>query len=75
MPTVGYDTSCETLIDITGSGVTVLNDPTQGPFEGSDDTLVGVLNESSVEIYSLGLSSSNGIFDFDTDGVCQSPTG
>ncbi len=53
-PAVGYDTSCETLIDITGSGVTVLNDPTQGPFEGSDDTLVGVLNESSAEITASG---------------------
>jgi hypothetical protein len=70
-PAVGADTSCGLLIDITDSGVAVLQDPSQGPYDGSDDTLVGVLNQSSKSIGHLALASNTPIFAFDGDGICS----
>jgi RHS repeat-associated protein len=77
-PAVGSDTSCEFLINPTDSGVSVLRDQNQGPFDGSDDTLVGVLNSSSRTVVSLSLASNQPIFGFDGDGLCtfsNSPSG
>ncbi len=71
-PAIGQDTGCAYLITIANDGtVSVQHDPKQGPFDGHDDTLVGVVNNSSVPIPSLSLSSSSGIFDFDGDGICS----
>jgi lysophospholipase L1-like esterase len=69
-PAIGADTSCGILIYVTNSGATVLSDPSQGPYDGGDDTLVGVLNASGKAITSLSLSSSADIFGFDGDGIC-----
>lgn len=61
-PAVGHDTSgCELLITVTatnGSGVaTAFNvttsSPDQGPFDGSDDTLIGVLNSSHGGVFQI----------------------
>src|ERR1700738_5525995 len=42
-PTVGNDTGCGAVIPVTGTGATFM--PTgMGPYDGSDDTLVGVVN-------------------------------
>lgn len=70
-PAVGADTSCGILIDVTDTGTTVYSDPSQGPYDGSDDTLVGVLNSSSSTIGQLTLSSNTVIFGFDGDGLCE----
>ena len=69
-PAVAYDTSCGILIDITDSGVQILQDPSQGPYDNDDDTLVGVLNDSSTPIGSLPLAGTQDIFGFDGDGLC-----
>jgi hypothetical protein len=69
-PAIGADQSCGVLIYVTGSGATVLSDPSQGPYDGGDDTLVGVVNASSKTISGLSLSSSTDIFGFDGDGIC-----
>ena len=69
-PAVGADQSCGVLIYVTSSGVKVLSDPSQGPYDGGDDTLVGVLNASDKALPSLALSSSTDIFGFDGDGIC-----
>jgi hypothetical protein len=56
-----------------GSIVTALNpvymgsDP--GPYDGSDDTYIGVINNSSSPISSFHLSSSQDIGGFDGDGI------
>jgi hypothetical protein len=69
-PAVGEDTSCGVLIVVRADGTTAtLTDPNQGPYDGSDDTLVGVLNNSSSPAQSLPLNGS-GIFSFDDDGLC-----
>jgi hypothetical protein len=55
----------------------VLGDPSVGPYDGGDDTLVGVQNDSSSSVIGLKLSSTLPIFDFDGDGLCSglfSPT-
>ena len=70
-PAVGADTSCGLLLDVTDAGVIVLEDPSQGPYDGSDDTLVGVLNQSSTAIEDLTLESTAPIFAFDGDGICS----
>lgn len=81
-PSVGANTGCAILITIGSSGTPVVaQDTSQGPYDGSDDTLVGVLNNSSSTVFSLPLSSSTSsppIFGFEGDGMCfasPSPTG
>lgn len=74
-PAIGADSSCGLLLDITSSGVAVLEDPSQGPFDGDDDTLVGVINQSSSPVGSLTLTSTSPIFEFDGDGICSGDYG
>ena len=69
-PPVGADTGCAVLIIYNPDGtVTVKSDPSQGPYDQIEDTLVGVQNNSSSRIFSISISGS-GIFAFDGDGIC-----
>ena len=74
-PAIGADTSCGVLIEVTNLGTTVLSDPTQGPFDGGDDTLTGIVNLSSAPIGSIVLSSNTDLFGFDGDGICSGDYG
>src|ERR1051325_1177216 len=69
-PAVGVDTGCAILLVITDNGITVATDPSQGPFDQIEDTLIGVQNNSSQTITSLPLSATIPIFAFDGDGLC-----
>jgi hypothetical protein len=78
-PAVGSDTNgCEFIITVTGvnaSGAATtftvaVNAPDQGPFDGSEDTLVGVINNSGAVLKSMTLSNAAGQFGFDGDGAC-----
>lgn len=72
-PPVGQDTSCATLITVNPDGsLSASNDPTQLPFDGDDDTLVGVENRSSSTVFSIELfgEGEEDIFGFDGDGLC-----
>jgi hypothetical protein len=74
-PAIGLDTSCALLIYVTPTGqVGVAGDPTQGPFDGVEDTLIGVQNNSPTPLSSLPLSATSGkpLFGFDGDGLCLS---
>src|SRR5256885_6714900 len=64
-PPIGADSSAAVLIIITDTGISVKTDPSQGPFDGIEDTLIAVQNNSSQTVYSLPLSSPNPIFSFD----------
>jgi hypothetical protein len=67
-PPVNDDTGCGFVITVTDKGATVM--PTgQGPYDGSDDTLIGVVNNSRFPVFSLDLSSGSVIFGFDGDGI------
>ena len=67
-PAFGADTDCGILITVTDAGATVQSTG-QGPYDGSDDTLIGVINNSAAPLKSLILTSSLTIFAFDGDGV------
>lgn len=60
-PAYGADTDCGSVITITNTGATVTQTG-QGPYDGSDDTLIGVVNNSTTPIYSLTLTSTADIF-------------
>jgi hypothetical protein len=72
-PHIGQSTACAYLIVITDSGVTVLHDPSQLPYDNDgEDTLVGVQNNSSSPITSLQLTGGGlAIFAFDFSGICS----
>jgi hypothetical protein len=73
-PPVRKDAGCQFLITVTNSGVPVAEDPSQGPYDGEDDTLVGIKNSSSKTISSIPLSAEETIFGFDGEGICR-PSG
>jgi hypothetical protein len=81
-PAVGYNTSCSLLINVTPGATDVLqdvnattsSDPTPGTYDGDDDTLLGIVNNTSSPISQISLSSSTlPIFGFDGDGICENP--
>jgi len=76
-------TGCGALITVgavNGAGkavfftVTTPNNGNNNPFDGIEDTLIGIQNNSGAPLNSITLSSSDiaegGIFNFDGDGVC-----
>jgi hypothetical protein len=62
---------------INNAGAQVLTDPSQTPYDGIEDTLIGVLNNTtSTTVTGIPLSGgSNAIFDFDGDGACDPNSG
>ncbi|MDA4117867.1 MAG: hypothetical protein OK455_05930, partial [Thaumarchaeota archaeon] len=75
-PAVGADTSCAILIVVNSDGsVSIYADSSQGPFDGSEDTLVGVQDNCATcgGVTSLALSASVSppIFGFEGDGACS----
>jgi hypothetical protein len=77
-PAAGNDTSgCELLLTVraaSGGAATAFtvtaSSPNLGPYDGIEDTLIGVLNNSGAVLTSISLSSSTDIFGFDGDGIC-----
>jgi hypothetical protein len=73
-PHVDKDPGCQFLIVVSSSGVAVQEDNEGlGPYDGEDDTLVGIENTSSKPISSFPLSSPKNIYGFDGDGLCDPP--
>jgi hypothetical protein len=74
-PAIGSSPSCGILIEFTDHGTNLLFDPSVPPFDNIEDTLVGVVNDSSAPVSSVRLSGvgSQGdpIFGFDGDGICS----
>jgi PEP-CTERM motif len=73
-PAVGDATAgCDLIITVTNSGTSVAAGPSfslaGGTYDGSDDTLIGIINNSSSTISHINLSSSTDIFGFDGDGI------
>jgi hypothetical protein len=69
-PAVGADPSCKLLIYIDNTGAVVLNNTALGPYDGIEDTLIGVQNDSGITITGFDISGSN-IFGLDGDGLCN----
>jgi hypothetical protein len=76
-PAIGSNTSCGLLISVANNSEQILGDPANStPYDGSDDTLVGIVNNSSKPIYRIQLSSSSAsIFGFESDGICTFASG
>jgi hypothetical protein len=80
-PGIGADTNGPALILTVqpGGSFTVANGPgfAQGPYDGSDDAYIGVVNNSGVTINSVTLhgtvNTNGGIFGFDGDGIGNFP--
>ncbi len=73
-PALGYATAgCDLTITVTDSGTIVAPGPSftlaGGTYDGSDDTLIGITNNSSSALSSIYLSSTTDIFGFDGDGI------
>ena len=87
-PSVGEDTGCGYIITVGPTDVgTVVSPatpaPSQPPYDGSEDVIVGIVNDSDALLSSVTLSGTsvtlsgsgdpagaNDIFGFDGDGMC-----
>lgn len=70
-PAVNLDTDCQTGITLNAnSTATIVSGLNNGPYDGVEDTLIGIVNNTGVTVTSVGLSGSN-IFGFEGDGVCS----
>lgn len=67
-PAVGFASDCNLLIHFKSDGSITTTGP-GGNYDGSEDALVGVWNESGKKLSSFGISG-NFIFGFDGDGLC-----
>jgi hypothetical protein len=76
-PQIGYADGCNEIITISSSGAVSIVTTTQPPYDGSEDQLVGVINNGPVAVLALNLTSPAGsdIFGFDGDGASQNAPG
>jgi hypothetical protein len=76
-PGIGDSPSCEILLVVNpDNSVSVVGDPSVGPFDGSDDTLVGIVNESSAAVKAVTVSGpGSDLSGFDGDGICSGDYG
>jgi RHS repeat-associated protein len=69
-PAVGGATSCQALVVMSNSGVSVLTDLNAPVFGDGEDALIGVQNNSTGTVSSITLQGP-GLFGFDGDGLCD----
>jgi hypothetical protein len=71
-PQVGAAPSCQILLVINADrSITVLGDPNVGPYDGGDDTLVGIQNNSAGYVDAVTVTGPNSdLSGFDGDGLC-----
>jgi hypothetical protein len=67
-PAFGSAADCNLLVTINSDGSLTITNPDPNAYDGSEDQLVGVINNSASTINSLNLSGSF-IFGFDGDGI------
>jgi hypothetical protein len=71
-PPVGESPSCKVLLVVEPSGsVTVYSDDAVGDYDGGDDTLVGIWNNSSSSVDAVTVAGpGSSLAGFDGDGLC-----
>lgn len=76
-PAIGAALSCEILLVVNSDDtVSVYKDSSVGPFDGSDDTLVGIVNDSASAVDAVTVSGpGSGLAGFDGDGICSGAYG
>ena len=70
-PPVDLDAGCQFLVNVTDAETTIETDSTQGAYEGSDDALIGIVNNSSKPVSSIKLTAEDELFGFEFDGICS----
>jgi len=69
-PPIGEDTGCQELLTVNADGtVSAQTDPNQPHYDGTDDALLGVVNDSPQVVSSIPLTGTDA-FGFDGDGLC-----
>jgi hypothetical protein len=71
-PPINGITTCNVIITAGPGGSFVTTLPNSNPYDGSDDNLVGIINNSGGTITSLsfiGSGNGGGLFAFDSDGL------
>jgi hypothetical protein len=73
-PQIGFANGCNLILTINSNGTVspTLGDP--NAYDGSDDQLVGIINNSNTVVTTLALSGSD-IFGFENDGAGMTGTG
>jgi hypothetical protein len=76
-PAIGASPSCEILLVVNADNtVSVVGDPSVGTFDGSDDTLVGIINDSTAAVKAVTVSGpGSDLSGFDGDGICSGDYG
>jgi hypothetical protein len=69
-PAIDLNSGCQFLVNVTDAETTIESDPSLGPYEGADDALIGIVNNSSKPITSIKLAAENELFGFEGDGIC-----
>jgi hypothetical protein len=71
-PSLGRSPSCKVLLVVEPSGsVTVYDDSSVGDYDGGDDTLVGIGNNSATTVTAVTVSPGSYLSSFDNDGLCS----
>ncbi len=68
-PAIGNNTGCAILIEWDGGNFTATVDPSQGPYDSVEDTLVGIQNNSTSKTLSYVSLTGSDLFGFDGDGI------
>src|SRR5690242_2881571 len=71
-PTIAAVTTCNVVITAGPGGTFSTAVPNPAPYDGSDDNLVGIINNSGATITQLsfvGSGNGGGLFAFDGDGL------
>jgi hypothetical protein len=67
-PAIGLSSDCSVVITIQANGSALVQTTGVGPFDGAEDSLVGIVNNGPVPLTILALSGFD-IFGFDGDGL------
>lgn len=73
-PQLGFANGCNVIITLNSNGTASVSNTGQPAYDGAEDQLVGVINNSGQIIGSVTLSGS-GIFGFDSDGAGEPGAG
>lgn len=70
-PQLGFADGCNAIITLNSNGTSTITITSTGAYDGIEDQLVGVINNSGQTVNNITLSGS-GIFGFDGDGAFSS---
>jgi len=73
-PQIGFADGCDAIITLNANGTASISLTGQSAYDGDEDQLVGIINNSTSSVGTISISGSN-IFGFDGDGAGEPGTG